>query len=90
MENIWTRNIFSESLETIIWGKKFFDADSDPGSGTFFTLDPGSWMEKFGSGIRYKYTRFATLGRVVYSVSHKRGSILSVFFFLHYSNYTVL
>jgi hypothetical protein len=28
---------------------KFFDAD--PGAGIFLTLDPGSWMEKFGSGI---------------------------------------
>jgi hypothetical protein len=41
----------SESLETIIWVKifKFFDADPDPGSGIFLTLNPG-W-EKFGSGI---------------------------------------
>jgi hypothetical protein len=28
-----------------------FDADPDPGSGIFFTLDSGSEMEKFGSGI---------------------------------------
>jgi hypothetical protein len=28
---------------------KFFDAD--PGSGIFLTLDPGSGMEKFGTGI---------------------------------------
>ncbi len=35
----------SESLETIFWVKilKFFDSDADP--------DPGSGMEKFGSGI---------------------------------------
>jgi hypothetical protein len=30
----------------------FFDADSDPGSGIVLTLDPGSGMAKFGSGIR--------------------------------------
>ncbi len=40
----------SESLETIFW-VKLFDADPDPGSGIFLTLDPGSRMEKFGSGI---------------------------------------
>jgi hypothetical protein len=41
----------SESLKTIFWVKilKFFDADPDPGSGIFLTLDPG-W-KKFGSGI---------------------------------------
>jgi hypothetical protein len=33
----------------------FFDADPDPGSGIFLTLDPGSGMQKFGSGIRYKW-----------------------------------
>jgi hypothetical protein len=44
----------SDSLETIFWVKntKFFDADSR--SGIFLTLDPGSGMEKFGSGIRDK------------------------------------
>jgi hypothetical protein len=33
----------SESLETIFGLKilKFFAADADPGSGIFFTLDPG-------------------------------------------------
>jgi hypothetical protein len=43
----------SKSLETIFGLKilKFFDADPDPGSEIFLTLDPGSWMEKFGSGI---------------------------------------
>ncbi len=30
---------------------KLFDADADPGSGIFLTLDLGSGMEKFGSGI---------------------------------------
>jgi hypothetical protein len=29
----------------------FFDADPDPGSEIFLTLDPGSGTEKFGSGI---------------------------------------
>jgi hypothetical protein len=34
----------SESLETTFWVKilKFFDADADPGSGIFLTLDPKS------------------------------------------------
>jgi hypothetical protein len=33
---------FSESLETVFRVKilKFFDADPDPGSGIFLTLDP--------------------------------------------------
>jgi hypothetical protein len=33
----------SERLETMFWVKilKFFDADADPGSGIFLTLDPG-------------------------------------------------
>jgi hypothetical protein len=43
----------SESLETIFWVKtlKISDAyaDPDPGSGHLF--DPGSGIEKFGSGI---------------------------------------
>jgi hypothetical protein len=45
---------FSESLETVLELKilKFFDADSDPGSRNCLTLNPGSGMEKFGSGIR--------------------------------------
>jgi hypothetical protein len=30
---------------------KFFDADSDPGSGIFWTLDPRYERKKFGSGI---------------------------------------
>jgi hypothetical protein len=51
----------SESLETIFWVKilNFFDADADPG--IFMTLDPGSGMEKFGSGIWYKHPGSATL-----------------------------
>ncbi len=34
---------FSESLETVLGVNilKFFDEDSDPGSGIFLTLDPG-------------------------------------------------
>jgi hypothetical protein len=34
---------FSDSLETVFRVKilKFFDADLDPGSGIFLTLDPG-------------------------------------------------
>jgi hypothetical protein len=44
---------FSESLETVFRVKilKVFNDDPDPGSGIFFTLDPGSRMEKFGSRI---------------------------------------
>jgi hypothetical protein len=45
----------SESLEKIFGLKilKFFYADPDPGSGIFFTLDPGSVRirDLFGSGI---------------------------------------
>jgi hypothetical protein len=35
---------FSDSLETVFRVKipKFVEADPDPGSGIFFTLDPGS------------------------------------------------
>jgi hypothetical protein len=54
----------SKSLETIfLWLKilKFFVVDSDPGSGIFVTLDLGSGMEKFGSGIRNKHPGSATL-----------------------------
>jgi hypothetical protein len=38
----------SQSFETIFGLKilKFFDADLDPGSGIFLTLDPLSGMEK--------------------------------------------
>ena len=32
----------------------YFDADPDPSSGILSTLDPGSGMEMFGSGIRDK------------------------------------
>ncbi len=54
----------SESLDTILWVKiytfKFLYADPDPRSRIFFTLDPGSGMEKFGSGMRYKHPGTAT------------------------------
>jgi len=40
---------------------QFFVADPDPGSGAFLTLDPGSRMEKFVSGIRDKHPGSATL-----------------------------
>jgi hypothetical protein len=36
----------SDSLETIFWFKKYFDADPDAGSGIFLTLDPGFGIEK--------------------------------------------
>jgi hypothetical protein len=54
----------SKSLETIfllLKILKFFVVDSDPGSGIFLTLDLGSGMEKFGSGIRNKHPGSATL-----------------------------
>jgi hypothetical protein len=43
----------SESLKTIFGLKilELFDADPDPRSRIFLTLDHGSGMEKFGSGI---------------------------------------
>ncbi len=46
-------NFFRE-LRNIFLGLQihiFFDADRYPGSGIFLTLDPGSGMEKLGSGI---------------------------------------
>jgi hypothetical protein len=38
----------SGSLETFVFVKifKFFDADADPGSGIFLTLDPESGMQQ--------------------------------------------
>jgi hypothetical protein len=36
---------------------KFFDADPDPGSGIFLTLDPGSRVEKIGSRIHNTETK---------------------------------
>jgi hypothetical protein len=49
-----------ERLQTFFFVKifKFFNADPDPGSGIFLTLDQGSGMEKFGSGItsQIRYT----------------------------------
>ncbi len=54
---------FCVSLETIFRGKYsyIFNADPDSGSGFFLTLDPGSGMEKFGSGIWDKHLESATL-----------------------------
>jgi hypothetical protein len=54
---------FSESFEHFFGLKiiDFFDADRDLGSGISLTLDPGSGMEKFESGIRYKHPGSATL-----------------------------
>jgi hypothetical protein len=45
--------------------KKYFDVDADTEPGTFLTLDPGSGMQKFGSGIRYKHPGCITLHRVI-------------------------
>jgi hypothetical protein len=50
----------SESLVLTIFGVKilkFVVADPDPGSSIFLTLDAGSGMEKFRSGIRIRNTR---------------------------------
>jgi hypothetical protein len=43
---------FSRSLETVLWVR------------IFLTLDPGSWMEKFGSAIRDKHPGSARLHRI--------------------------
>jgi hypothetical protein len=45
-----------ESLEPIFWVKKlkFFDVEPDSESGIFLSLDPGSGMEKFRSGITFR------------------------------------
>jgi hypothetical protein len=43
---------------------KFFDADADPGSEIFLSLDRGSRIEKFRSGIREKHPGSATLSDV--------------------------
>ncbi len=53
----------SESLETIFMVNNTFvlDADLDRGPGTFLSLDPGSAIEKFGTGIRDKHPESATL-----------------------------
>ncbi len=66
-KKIWIRirddilDHISDGFETIFGIKilKFFDADPDPGSGIFLTLDPGSGMEKFQ--IRNKHPGSATL-----------------------------
>jgi hypothetical protein len=42
---------FSGSLETVLELKILIFFDADPESGIFLTLDSGSGMEKFGSGI---------------------------------------
>jgi hypothetical protein len=57
------RDHISKSLGTIFWLKntKFFYADPDPGSGIFWTLDPGSGMKQFGSRIRDKHPGSVTL-----------------------------
>jgi hypothetical protein len=49
----------SESLETIFWVKilKFFDANADSDSVFFSTLDPGSEIEKFRSGMENIHIR---------------------------------
>jgi hypothetical protein len=47
-------NHISVSVETIFWVKilkKFFDVDADLDLGSGNIFDPGSGMEKFGSGL---------------------------------------
>ncbi len=55
--------IFPRAYKQFFWFYilKFFDADADPG--IFLTLDPGSGMEKFVSGIRDKHPGSVTLGK---------------------------
>ncbi len=70
-----------ESLETIFWVKilKFFDVDPDPGSGIFLTLDLGSGMEIFRSGInfpnpqrcKYRYLFFNSKSTVVVTPNNR-------------------
>jgi hypothetical protein len=47
---------FSDSLETVFRDNIFKFFDADPGTGISLTLDSGSVMEKFGSGIRDKHS----------------------------------
>jgi hypothetical protein len=65
----------SESLEPIFWVKiiKFFNADPDPGSGIFLTLDPGCGMEKIQ--IRDEYPGCATLLSGMSTVTFKLEGI---------------
>ncbi len=55
----------SKSLETIFRVKNTWILWWGSGSGIFFTLDPVSGMEKFGSGIRDKHPGSATLLDIV-------------------------
>jgi hypothetical protein len=82
----------SESLETIFWDKilKFFDADPDPGSGIFFTLDPGWKIFGPGYGINIRNTALqniqvivkkATRPDPVYCLATKKGTVPSNLFF---------
>jgi hypothetical protein len=47
---------------------KFFDADPDPGSEIFFTLDPVAGMEKFGSGINIPDLRLQLSSGSIYQM----------------------
>ncbi len=60
-------NHISENLETIFRVKilEILDTDQDPGSGIFLTLDLGSGMDKFGTGIRDKHPGSATLRKTI-------------------------
>ncbi len=57
----------SESVETIFWVKNTYSLMR-----IVLTLDPGSGMEKFGSGIQDKLPGFAILG-IRFSVVSLRG-----------------
>jgi hypothetical protein len=61
---------FSESLETIFGLKIIYilDADPDPGSGIFLTVDLGSGMEKFGPGSRDTHPGSATLVKFMFNL----------------------
>jgi hypothetical protein len=63
---------FSESLDTVFSVKntvpKFFDADPDPGSGIFLTLNPGSVIRDGKIRIRDKHPGSATLLQAQFTV----------------------
>jgi hypothetical protein len=56
-----SRIILTRAYKQFFGLKKFKFFYADAGSGIFLTLDPGSGMEKFESGIRDKHPGFGTL-----------------------------
>jgi hypothetical protein len=78
---IWDEHtdLIFENLFSIFWVKilKFWDPDPDQASGILSTLDPGSGMEKIGSGIRDKHPGSST--QIFYSLFLIRLLFLSSF-----------